>query len=365
MASGFSRTANFRAVLSRVLRAAAIRASPARRPHGRNRDGQCVREGVLPSRRTGTSSGIGPNRVAFFRKRGRGSGLISKKLCGLTVKGRCEMRTNLLVLLSLVAFGACTSVRGPTSARLSPTPSQIQSNANDSARLIMQRYADAWRGRQELTLDRNLVIAFWIKGEGGGEYYVVLSQTPGATVGDGVPTQYDLGFELDISFLRRLDRGEMNALTAMGQARSSDPTPVVPKFGPQFASIPDSALFFRRLCFHFWTRDWPETVRFGDGTTREVHGGNATVFYYDNQLRSAWYQLKAGMHINADPGGQINDYPQTVIVTRGRFRARLDGRDRLVSEGEMILIPAGMASEFWTEGDQYGEFVWLGFGPGA
>jgi hypothetical protein len=50
----------------------------------------------------------------------------------------------------------------------------------------------------------------------------VLSEKPGATVIDGATDQYDIAFDLDIDFLRRLDRGELSALTAMGQARSSD-----------------------------------------------------------------------------------------------------------------------------------------------
>jgi len=224
---------------------------------------------------------------------------------------------------------------------------------------------EAVHGAYRLAFSRDLVVAFWITGQGGGEYHIVLPQEKPATVGDGVPPQYDLGFALELDFLRRLDRGELNALTAMGQARSSDPTPLVSRPGPQFNALPDAALLLRRLSFHFWNRDWPETVRFGDGTTREVHGGNATVFYYDNELRSAWYQLKGGMHINADPTLQKNNYPQMVIVTRGRFRGRFDGQDRLLNEGDTVLIPAGMASEFLADADQYGEFVWLGFGPGA
>ena len=54
-----------------------------------------------------------------------------------------------------------------------------------------------------------------------------------------------------------------------------------------------------------------------------------------------------------------------LVVTRGRFHARWDGQVRVVSEGEMILIPPGMAGELWAEADEYGEFVWIGYGPGA
>lgn len=269
-----------------------------------------------------------------------------------------------LVVLAC-AIAACATGRRLQYERSSPPPIQVVANAGDSARVILQRYADAWRGQQELPLERNLVVAFWVKGDGGGDYHLVLSPNPGAIVRDGVPDRYDLGFELAIDFLRRLDRGDINALTAMGQARASDPIPLVPKFGPQFGDRSDAKLVFLRASFHFWTRGWPEIVRFGEGTTRPVHGGNATAFVYDREFRSAWYQVKPGMHINVDQRDQTNDYPNVVIVTRGRFKARLDGQERLLAEGEAVFIPAGMTHEFWAESDQYGEFVWIAFGEGA
>ena len=231
--------------------------------------------------------------------------------------------------------------------------------------MILERYAAAWRGARELTFERSLTVALWVTGNGGGEYHVVLPQKEPATVRTGVPADYDFGFQLDMDTLRRLDQGELNALTAMGQARSSDPTPLTFKPSPEFSRLPDPATFLRRLSFHFWTREWPEIVPFRDGATREVHGGNAAVFYYDKQFRSAWYQLKAGTHINRDTTQQANDYPQLIVVTRGRLRGRFDGQERHVGEGETVLIPPGMRSELWTEAGEYAEFVWLGFGPGA
>ena len=250
----------------------------------------------------------------------------------------CVLPAVLLAALSPARMTARTTAQGTT------TPS----NAGDSARVILQRYADAWKGRQELAFDGALVLAFWVRGGQGGTYNLTLSHTPGTTIREGSPAQYDIGFEVDIEFLRRLDRGEMGALTAMGQARSTDPIPLNPKLGELFSARPDASLLFRRVAFHFWNRDWPEIVPFGEGATRQVHGGNAAVLVYDQEFRSAWYQLKPGMHINADPGDQSNDFPQLIVVTRGRVNARLDGRQLVVSEGQAIFIPAGMAHEFWA-----------------
>jgi len=241
----------------------------------------------------------------------------------------------------------------------------LASNSQDSARVILQRYGDAWRGRQEVAFEGPLVIALWVSGAQGGEFNLTLTQKAASVVRQGVPAEYDIGFELDVDFLRRLDRGELGALTAMGQARSSDPIPLNPKLGTRFLKREDAALLFRRLSFHFWNREWPEIVPFSETAARQVHGANAAVLVYDQDLRSAWYQLKPGMHINADPREQVNEFPQLIVVTRGQFKARLGGNERTLSEGQAILIPPGMSHEFWAENGQYGEMIWTAFGKGA
>ena len=89
------------------------------------------------------------------------------------------------------------------------------------------------------------------------------------------------------------------------------------------------------------------------------------MFVYDREFRSAWYQLKPGMHINADPRDQTNNFPQLVVVTRGRFSARLDGQELILTEGQAILIPLGMTHEFWADAGQYREIIFTPFGEGA
>lgn len=237
------------------------------------------------------------------------------------------------------------------------------SASDDSAKAILQRYGSSWRGRNEMSLDHEIKVAFWVKGEGGGEYHVTLSDKSSPTVDDGAPADYDVAFETDIELLRRLDRDQINALTAMGKARDSDVAPLSWKLGKAFASRPGADLLFRRLCFFFWTRDWPPVVRFGDGLTSEVHGANAVLLLYEDRFRSAWYQLKPGMHIF--PGGQKAPFAILLICTRGRASAKFDGKLRLMSEGDAIFIPPGMTFEYWAEANQYAEVVWIALGEGA
>jgi len=103
---------------------------------------------------------------------------------------------------------------------------------------------------------RETILLFEIKGQGGGELFVTLSDAPGGTVVAGRATQYDVRFEVDIDVLKRLDRGELNGLTAMGQAESDDAAAMTATMSADFCARPSAEMMFRRLCFYFWTREW-------------------------------------------------------------------------------------------------------------
>ena len=172
-------------------------------------------------------------------------------------------------------------------------------------------------------------------------------------------------FTTDIELLRRLDRGELTALTALGRARMSDPTPLDFRFPPDFQLTPETMSYLLQLTFHFWNREWPEVIPFGDGMTRLVHGANSALFFYQKGVRTSWYQVEPGMHINRDEADQTNPFPSLFIMTRGRIQARLGGELLELEEGTAVLVPAGMTHEFWAEDGQYGEFVLVMFGEGA
>jgi mannose-6-phosphate isomerase-like protein (cupin superfamily) len=233
------------------------------------------------------------------------------------------------------------------------------------ARAILERYVAAWRGPEEMALARRVIAGFWVSGEGGGEFHVTFTPEGGATLGEGVPEAFDGGFRTDIATLRRLDRGELSALTALGRAKWSDRAAMDPVLPGDGRLTPERQALLLPLTFHFWNREWPETVRFGEGTTRFVHGGNAAIFYYDKGFRSGWYQIKEGMHVNSDPSDQTNPFPSLFIITRGHCSSRLGGAERTLSEGEAVLVPAGMTHEFWAGPGQYAELVMVCFGDGA
>lgn len=271
--------------------------------------------------------------------------------------------TRVLALLALT-FLAARPVAGQAVSRTMPPPLSVE-HVRDDARTILQRYTAAWRGRQEMDLKDTVVIGFEIAGEGGGVYHVVLAPDGRAILSDGgAPTPAPV-FVADIETLRRLDRGERSAMTAMARARWSDPTPLDVRLPKDFRWTPERQAVYMPLNFHFWNRDWPEIARFGEGTGRFVHGGNSAIFYYDRGLRTSWYQLEPGMHLNRDSREQTNPFPSLFIVTRGEMQARLNGTERTLREGEAVLVPAGMTHEFWARTGQYGEFVLVMFGEGA
>jgi hypothetical protein len=104
----------------------------------------------------------------------------------------------------------------------------------------------------------------------------------------GSPAEPAAVYVTDRETLEKLDRGEMNALTAMGRARSTDPAPMDVSFTPGFQPTEDFLAGFLPLTFHFWTRGFPETVSFAPAAGREVHGATMVVLYYQKGLRSAW-----------------------------------------------------------------------------
>ncbi len=265
----------------------------------------------------------------------------------------------------LVALaGLFLALAAPVAAqdRTVPPPPRAPDEAAD-ARTLLQRYVDAWRGPAEMTLDDTLVVGFRFAGPGGGEYHAVFSPDGQAVLRDGLPDTV-FHFHGHMEVLRRLDRGELSARTAMGRARMSDPAPL--DIGiPPGGWTPEAQGVLLPFTFHFWNRSWPEVTRFGDGTTRLVHGGGAAILYYQPGLRTAFYQLEPGMHVNEQAAQQTNPFPSLFVVIRGTIEARLDGRPGTLQEGEAVLVPTGMTHEFFVGAGGYGEMIMIAFGEGA
>ena len=216
-----------------------------------------------------------------------------------------------------------------------------------------------------------IVFGVVVKGPEGGDWHVVVSgrgekgEPAGVELRKGRPASPSVLYTLDLATLRKIDNGEMNALTAMGKARASDPVPMDIDIMPGFRPDPGFFARFIPFTFHFWTREFPEVVSFGKPHSREVHGANAVIFYYQPGLRSAWAQVEKGQHVNSDPKDQTNPFPTMIIGIRGRAVAKIGGVEKEFHAGQMVFIPAGVAHEAWNPYDEPAEIILLMFGEGA
>jgi len=277
---------------------------------------------------------------------------------------RSAMRFPALALVALATLGSPAAAQ-----RVLPTapPPVDSSNAADPASVILQRFVSAWRGAEELPVPHpdTMRFGFEVAGLGGGVFTIAL-MSKGAGIlaanpaGDSVPV-----FVTDVQTLRQIDRNEMSALTAMGRARQSESVPLDVRMPAGFRWTDEMRALYLPFVWHFFSRGVPEIIRFGEGATRTVHGGPASVLYYGAGLRTGFYQVVFGMPLNAKAEDQTNPFATLIVVTRGAFQAKLGGVTRTMREGEAVVIPAGLSHEFWADVDQFGEFIIVMYGPGA
>ncbi len=184
---------------------------------------------------------------------------------------------------------------------------------------------------------------------------------------EGFPVDPAPYYVTDLETLTAIHAGELASLTAMGKAFSTDFAPLDIERMDGFVSSQAIGEQVTRLNFHFWTRGFPELIRFGDGaTTRELHGGNAILLYYAPGFRSGWFKIEPGQHVNEPEAMQTNPFPSMLIGTRGGIHCRIGGEEMELTENVAVWIGPGVSHEFWVEeGEEPGEGILLMFGEGA
>lgn len=185
-------------------------------------------------------------------------------------------------------------------------------------------------------------------------------------VNQGKPEKPTFYFFTDFETLKKIDQGEMNALTASVKAFETD-------FAPFDADVMDgyqpNSGFMNTLLsvyFHFWTKGVPEVIPYGIDYTRKTHGAQAAVFYYQPGFRSAYVAVKKGQHANEEEASKKNPFPSMLIIIKGEGQAIINGKTSIVKAGESIVIPAGVSHEFLNpDHDEPLEAILLMFGKGA
>ncbi|MEW5901558.1 MAG: cupin domain-containing protein [Acidobacteriota bacterium] len=249
------------------------------------------------------------------------------------------------------------------------SPASLQSIRVRSAAEILRSFVEDFQS--DPAASEPITFGVRIRNEERGEWQVVVSgkkegvEAYQVELRQGLPSSPSAIYTLDLATVRKIDSGEINVLTAMGRARASDPTPMDIEFMAGFQPDADFFARFIPFTFHFWTRGFPETVNFGKEHSREVHGANMVVFYYQKGLRSAWAQIEKGQHVNRDPKDQANPFPTMIIGIRGKAMAKIAGKEVILQAGQMAFIPAGVSHEAWNPYDEPAEIILLMFGAGA
>jgi mannose-6-phosphate isomerase-like protein (cupin superfamily) len=182
----------------------------------------------------------------------------------------------------------------------------------------------------------------------------------------GAPASPAFVYATDATTFARIASGEIQALTAMVQARSSDPTPLRLETVNGFEMDETGRAAFLSVSFHFFTTGAPEIVRLEPSRALPAHGGEALPIYYAQGMRSSWYGLAPGQHINADARDQVNDFASIfIIIDGGTGRARIDGREIVLEDNQAIFVPEGVAHEFWNPGEERATLILLMFGADA
>jgi len=167
----------------------------------------------------------------------------------------------------------------------------------------------------------------------------------------GEPAEPTFYYTLDDSaHLKKLASGEFNALTLMAKAFSTDVTPMDIEMQDGFQPPEDFMGTLLPLTFHFWTKGQPAIIPYGPDNTRKTHGTNAGIFYYQPGFRSGWFNIEPGDHVNEDKNSRSNPFPSMFILIKGEVTTRIDGKDSQFTEGNAMVIPAGVTHEFFNRG---------------
>lgn len=198
------------------------------------------------------------------------------------------------------------------------------------------------------------------------KFHVISDGKGKVTLNNGFPEEPTFYYKLDTITLKKIYSGQLSVITAMGRANMSDPAPMDLGFMEGHQMDPVFFDWIIEYTFHFWTRGFPEIIRFGDESkTRIVHGANVTGLYYQKGFRSAWYQIKKGQHINASPNDQRNPFPTLIMFTSGQAEAKIGGKQMILQKGDSVLIPKDISHEFWNDEEKAAEFFIIMFGDGA
>lgn len=182
---------------------------------------------------------------------------------------------------------------------------------------------------------------------------------------EGLPNIPTYVYRAEVSALKAIYNGEMNALTAQAKAFSTDYAPLDVQEINEYQPTEEEDGALNAFSFHFWTKGFPEVIPFRPNATRRAHGAGVTVFYYEKGLRTAWFNMLPGERVREDAREQAMPFPMMGVMIKGTAKGIVDGEPITVSEGNTVFIPANVHHKWWNESEENVELILIMFGKGA
>ena len=227
---------------------------------------------------------------------------------------------------------------------------------------IIKEYVEAYKSSPT---SGEYQYSFGIRIKNHSDWFIKRVSGNDISLQEGFPDKPFIYYILDEETLNDIYNSRLNALTAMGKAKGIDTAPMDIEFHNGFK--PDNDFFnkFIPFSFQFWTRGQPKIVSFGSEYSRLIHGGNATALYYQKGLRTAWYQIEKGQHINRDESDQSNPFPSLFVFIKGKAMGCIGGEKTEFNQGQSVFVPENVTHEFWNEENNPAEFILIMFGKNA
>jgi len=280
---------------------------------------------------------------------------------GMLFRIKKEMR-NILILVVLLAFGC--SEKPNNSNKISGKTNSDQ--VFDHREYGFKEMLTNWSTKFAEKIDSNYTATVNFKlSDLDKEIYQVEFKDKSFKLNQGQNDSSNMTFESTLKHYNKIYKGDMTAMTSMGQATSSDPIPLIPKLEKPITDNPlNDFLYFSQRFFNLSNHD---KVKLGLEHSRVVHGGNAIPIFYQKSdefgVRSAWYQINKGEQVNDI--GDTNPFPQYFIITGGNGLAKIGNDTISIKTNEAYYVAPQNDHVFWNENDEPLTIIFMAYGKGA
>lgn len=257
---------------------------------------------------------------------------------------------------------ALNTVHHATATQEEPQPQ----NKSGTIKQIIESYVTDFRADRFAA--KPMLFGIEIPGEGKWHVRVTGKKNDSdweVELGEGPAPEPTFIYKIEAETLRAMNQGAINPLTAQGKAFSGDYTPMSISQMEGYSPTLQQNAAINPFSFHFWTRGFPEVIPFGEGLTREAHGANFVVFYYEKGLRTAWTRVVPGGRVRDDPREQAMPFPMLIVGVEGTAEGEVDGRRVTLPAGNAVFVPPNVNHLWWNDTDKPAAAILIMFGEGA